>query len=531
MTAETVTHKTPGGKLKAWLLTHRTSSRLAFLFNLITRAVSAVMSFVWTPLLLHAMGGRLYGLFITFQAIPQLGGLGDLGIGGAIGNRAGRMVGRSEYDQLREFLASARSLFLLLGLAMGLGFLILSPWLPHWFRFEEAPGSGSLSLLFATGAMSLFLMIVGGYIWNLNAAYGMVAWPILPGLIISQLGMMAQWLLARAGVPLWEQNLAYVGVALANLVSVWLMLRAAHPWLAEIRPLKINLALWRDLASASGWMYLYMLGGMIFLWTDRLLVNAGFGSAAVTPYQLNYKPCEIILQLVLAAGFVSLPKFNQWIASGKGELLHRARSEGQRLNLIQSLAGTSAALGYLAFNYLFIQIWVGPANHAAASLQWAFALTMAVTAGSDAGVQIIGICGKKGLRTAGLAIGGFALLNFGLSFLAMRMGYMVGIAWATVIAQSLLSLTLAWHTCRHLEISYARWAFRAWALPVLVVLAGVGLQQLIGCQTGTRAGLLALALLPLVVLHAWAGGLNWQMLRDELAIFRRFLPGGKTTQN
>jgi O-antigen/teichoic acid export membrane protein len=525
MSAEISGKTTALKKIKAWLMAQRTSARLAFVLSLFARAASAVMSLVWTPLLLNVMGARLYGLFIAFQSIPQLGGLGDFGISGAMGMRVCPMIGRGEYDRLREFLASARSLFLLLGLASGVVFLVLSPWLPGWLHFEATPESGSLTVLFATGAVSLFFLISGGYIHNLNAAYGTVAWPILPGLLTAQLGMFAHLLLARAGVPLWEQNLSYVGVAVCNLALVWFMLKAAHPWLSELRPLKINFTYWRELLSASGWVYLYSVGGVIFLWTDRLLVNAGFGAAAVTPYQLNYKPCDIILQVVLAASFVSLPKLNQWIGSGKDDLMQRVRTESQRLNLFQSFAGTFAALGYLAFNFLFIEFWVGPKNHAPASLQLAFAMTMAVTSGGSAGIQIIGISGQKGLRTAGLAIGGFGLLNLALSFVAMRLGHMTGIAWATVVAESLLSLTLSWHTCRRLGISHAPWMFRSWLLPVLIVLAGAALQNQIGCQTWRQAGLLAAAFLPLALLHARLGGMNLKMLREELAIFRRFLPG------
>jgi O-antigen/teichoic acid export membrane protein len=527
MTAESAAGPKPAEKLKRWLLAHRTSARLAFVLNLVVRLVSAVMSFVWTPMLLNVMGGKLYGLFITFQAVPQLGGLGDFGIGGAIGNRTGQMVGRGDFNRLREFLAAARSLFLGLGLVIGMGFLLLSPWLPGWLHFQAVPGSGSLPVLFAIGAASLFLLIVGGYFHNLNAAYGTVAWPILPGLFITQAGMLTHWLLARAGSPLWAQYLSYVGVQLCGITSVWFMLRAAHPWLWKLWPLKINRELWRELATASGWMYLYSLGGMIFLWTDRLLVNAGFGAAAVTPYVLNYKPCDIILQVVLVASFVSLPKLNQWIASGNPETRERARVEGQRLNLFQAFAGTAGALGFLAFNHPFIKLWTGADYLAPAAVQRAFALTMAITASGSAGIQMAGVCGQKGLRTAGLAIAGAGLLNLAMALTAMKGGWLPGIAWATVIAQSFLNLTLAHYTCRHLALSFSRWAFRSWVLPVGMIFTGEGLQYWLGADTWTQGGRLFLIFLPLMALHAPASGLTVKMLRDELVIFRRFLPGRK----
>jgi len=515
------------GRLKEWLLKHRTSARLAFVFSLIVRVVSAVMAMVWTPMIYKALGPALYGLFATFQAVPQLGGLGDFGIGGAVGVRTGQMVGRQEFDRLRHFLAAARSLFLMLGLVIAGGFLLLSPWLPQWLHFQTVPGAGSLPLLFACGAASLFLLIIGGYFHNLNAAYGTVAWPILPGMIIAQAGMLGHWLLAREGAPLWMQYLTYVAVQLGNIVAVWFMLKAAHPWLSELRPLKFDRVWWGELLGTSGWMYLWALGSMVFVVTDRLVINAGFGSATVAPYILNYKPCDILLQVVLVASFVSLPKLNQWIASGTAEARARAQSEGQRLNLFQAIAGTGGALGYLACNYQFIHLWVGDASHAPVAVVHAFALTMGITASGNAGVQMAAVCGRHGLRTAGLTIASAGLLNLGLAFTAMKFQWLPGIAWATVLAQSLVNLILAYAACRHLGLSFLRWAVRSWLLPVLVILLGEFIETQLGSTGWFQAARLLAIFLPLLLLQALLSGMTPRLLADELKIFRRMLPGKK----
>src|SRR5581483_5453265 len=72
-----------------------------------------------------------------------------------------------------------------------------------------------------------------------------------------------------------------------------------------------------------------------------------------------------------------------------------------------------------------------------------------------------------------VAVGATGLLNLGLSFLSMRLGFITGIAGATVAAQTALSLSLGWLTCRYLKISPLRWSLRSWLLPFVVVgLAG-----------------------------------------------------------
>src|SRR5205814_9842113 len=83
-------------KLRAWLLRNRTSVRMAFILRLRGMGLGSLLSLVWTRLLLRAMGDPLYGLFLSFQAVTRLGGLGDLGLSGGISIKTGAMLGRGE---------------------------------------------------------------------------------------------------------------------------------------------------------------------------------------------------------------------------------------------------------------------------------------------------------------------------------------------------------------------------------------------------------------------------------------------------
>src|SRR5439155_1293940 len=109
-----------------------------------------------------------YGLFQSFQAVSRLGGLGDLGVNVALAYRAGHMLGKREDDALRKYLASTRTLVACLACGVGVFFIALSPWLPHWLHFKSVPGAGSLTLLFVYCGASIALVIAGGYFHSLN---------------------------------------------------------------------------------------------------------------------------------------------------------------------------------------------------------------------------------------------------------------------------------------------------------------------------------------------------------------------------
>jgi hypothetical protein len=151
--------------------------------------------------------------------------------------------------------------------------------------------------------------------------------------------------------------------------------------------------------------------------------------------------------------------------------------EMRRLNQFQTLLGCGAALAYLGGNNLFMKLWflraANPILPATLSLQMAFALNLAVTTSGDTGIQLALRSGNRGLRMAGAAIGLTGLLNLGLSIVAAKAGSLWGIAMATVLAQSILSLVAAFFVCEFLQIAWLPWAMRGWLFPVAgIALAG-----------------------------------------------------------
>jgi O-antigen/teichoic acid export membrane protein len=513
-------------RIRDWLMRNRTSVRLAVALRMVAMGLGSLLSFVWTRLLLRAMGDELNGLFTTFQGVTRLGGLGDLGMGAVVGVKGGEMLARGDEDKLRKLLASARSLFGCLAALIFVGFLVFSPWLPAWLRLEARPGSGSMPLLFIVGGLSAATFIVAGYLHSLNYAHGTVTWPILPTVLIGQaLAPFAQWILALHHAPLWVQTTPYIAASVITGFMIWLMLEWSHPWLGDLRPLGFDLPLWKTMAQASGWFYLLSLGNAIYTTTDRLVINAWFGPSIIPTYYYNYKICELGVTLVLTGSLVSLPKITQWFAKRDEASRARLRTEAGRLNVFQIVLGCAIALGYLTFNDLVVRIWLGSGYRANLAWQVAFACNLVITTGGDAGIQISTRCGDRALKAAGLAVAGTGLLNLVLSLLSASLGSITGVAVATVIAQSVLSLSLGWLTCRHLELSAVKWAARSWLLPLTIVIAASGCKTLlpdislahIAGMTGCCAVLLLAACLVV--------GVDKELILSEWATIRGSLKG------
>lgn len=513
----------------SWLERNRTSARMAFALRIVSMGLGSLLSLLWMRLLLHAMGDPLLGLFQNFQAVTRLGGLGDLGITGALALTVGTMLGRQDEAGLRALLASARPLFLLLAGALTVVFLSLSPWLPGWLSFEGVRGSGSMTALFMYGGGSLFVLIVSGYFASLNYANGTVTWPILPSVFILQfIAPFFHWRLALLHMPLWVQMAPYLGCAGLMAIFSWAMLKWSHPWLGNLTPMRCDLHEWKILAGASGWIYLISVATAIYMATDQLVIGAAFGTAAVPRYRFNYKACELAVMLIVTAAFVSFPKITQWIASPDEKDRQRLLVELHRLSIFEVVLGCGAALGYIALNNLFIHVWLNDTTYthqAPLAWQFAFACNLAVTVGGNAGILLSTRAGDKGLKLAGLSAAFTGLLNLGLSILSVKLGSITGVAVATVLAQSISSIYLGTVTCRYLGISAVHWTARCWLIPLAVVLTAAGLKELFPDNSVQHLGILAGCYVMLFLVICRLVGMNRELIRTELrqarALFSR----------
>lgn len=463
-------------RLKSWLLQQRSSTRLTFALQMACRVLTSVCALVWTPLILASMGRSLNGLFINFQSLASLGGLGDLGMGGLVNIQTSRLLGRSDAEKLQHFLAATRALYAVLAAGAVAVFFAASPSVFRALGFNGDSGEGSLACLALAGAVAVALVVLNSYTANLNYGCGNILWPVLPAFLIMQLGLLGHWLLARQHSPLWLQYLPYAAGTLLTLVMGWWMVRLSHPALAHCRPLVFDRSQFTALSSQSFWIYFTSIAGGLYMVAGQFFVSRGFGPATVPVYRYNFRLCELALFIVNSANLASVPKITQWWNSSDSALRERARTETERLNKFQTLLGCAAALGYLAVNGRFMRLWLGPDMGASSALQGAFACHLAFTAAGLAGFDLAARCHERGIRTSGITVLTSALLNLALAWAAMRHGSLAGIAAAAAIAQSVVTLALGRFTARHMNLSWWRLSCRNWLLALAVVTAGLAAQ-------------------------------------------------------
>lgn len=508
--------------LGRWFVEQRSSARVAFTLRTGSMAANALLSLVWTPLLLRALGAENYGTYTAFGAFLGLATAGEFGLGGATSIQTNRLIASGDTAGLRQLHANVRGIFLALAAVAAAVVLAASPWLPGWLNFHPSPGAGSLALLFAVGAFNVGLSIFNSYLGHSIYAAGTVMWPIVPAFLFGQAMLLAPLLLARLRQPLWVLQGSVAALGAGLLAITWTIYRHSHPVFREALPWRFDRALLREIMGMSFWSYLFGLTNLIYVSTDRLVVNAFFGAAAVPLYQLNYKLCELALALVITAGSVAMPKIvNLLLASDAGSR-DQGAAQTTRLAQFQALLGFTAALGYLCGNDLFIRSFFGPDYFAPPVLQAAFVATLLLAANADIFIQLCGRLESKGLRFAAAVVLLASLLNLALSVLAAWLRWMPGVAWATFVAQLGSFVLLAEYVRRRDRLgSCALILWRSLVAPMIFLAAAFATK--VWLAPITWSGMAAFAGVAAAILAAYCGivGPGWREIVHEIRVVRR----------
>lgn len=513
-----------------WLIDQRASARIAFALRTVCMGLSGLLSLVWTPLLLRALGAEKYGTWTAFSAVVGLAAAGEFGLGGAVSLRTNQLIAAGDLDGLRRLHAVARGVFVVLAGVLTAVALALSPWLPGWLGFQQSAGAGPLAWLFAAGAVAAGLAVLASYVNSSIYAAGSVMWPVVPAFVFSQAALALGVLLGWLGKPLWILQSAGVVLAVVSLGAMFFLYRHSHPVFREALPWRWDGALLRELAGTSFWAYLLGLTTIIFTSTDRLVVNAFFGAGAVPAYQLNYKLCELALALIITASAVSLPKVVNLLLGSEPAARQHGTSQVARLAQVQGLLGFAACVAYIAGNDLFIRLLFGAEYQAPLVIQAAFVTSLLLASNSDIFIQLCGRLAAAGLRFGAVALLVSALVNLALSLLAAAwLRWLPGVAWATFAAQVGAFFAVAEYV-RQRDALGARGpiVWRSFFAPLLLLALALAAKAVLPAAWGL-AGVAALGAIGLALLAVYARliGLGWREVKEEGTIVLRLLGIGR----
>ena len=458
--------------------------------NLIGQVVILGTGFFLAPFVLHRIGASDYGLWILVNSLTGYGSVLEFGISSAVIKYVAEFRVRGEREQMHALIATALTLYTLLGILAILFSVAVAALLPHIIHVPpgEEVKAARLVLLAGVGlGLSIPATIVVGVL------RGLQRFDLLNLLYVINTLLSAAATIGVLLVGWGVLGIAAVAIPVTILTQIpgLLLVRRADPEM-RISWLGARRSLVPTVTGFSFKLFVTQIARQLQMRTDELVIAGTLPIAAVTPYSFARRLGEIPNQLANQLIRTLMP-----LASG----LHAER-DWPRLRSMY-VASTRIALAIAAalaavmtvLSPSLLSIWVGPEY----ARTWPIVLliSLASVAGISvypAGAVLQGINRHKVLAITSILNGA---LNLGLSLVLVRSMGITGVALGTLIPTAIEAVILTPYTMRQLNASWASLLREAWAPalgPVLPAVAVVyALQAALQPQSFVLLGVIAAA--------------------------------------
>jgi O-antigen/teichoic acid export membrane protein len=255
--------------------------------NYIGRFVGLFTWVLLTPFILNQLEPDMYGLWVLVGSVVAYGSLLDFGIAGAVTKYVAEYDAKGQLKEARELVATALTLYAVLGLIVVVASFALAPLFPRFFNVPAEDGQTAVWLVRLSGlgmgvavmSASAIAVLRGLQRFDLMNLLGVVTTLLVAGATVVIL-------LAGGGVLAMVSGTVAVNV-LMQVPAVWFIYRIAPDLRFGLsRPSRAML--W-TVGSFSSSVFLVHVGGQLETKTDEIVVGAFMPISAVTPYSLARK--------------------------------------------------------------------------------------------------------------------------------------------------------------------------------------------------------------------------------------------------
>lgn len=438
--------------------------------NYAAQIVTIGIGLLLTPFLLHSLGPSAYGLWVLVSSVAGYGALLDFGIASAIVKYTSEYQARSEHAQADSLVATAVSLYLLLGVAAVLLGLILAPLFPR--LFSVPPGSeATASWLVLLAGINVGVAIPSATTTGILRGLHRFDLANLIGIAGTLLNALLTVAVVLAGGDLIGMMVVAIFVtAVMQMPSILLIHRVAptlrlHWRAADRRQL-------RTVAGFSSSTFITNLAGQLKTKTDEIVIGLFLPLAAVTPYALANRLSETAQ--IFAQQFIKvlLPIASMYDATDARARLRTLYVLSTRLTLA-IFVPFACVLVVLAQPLLTLWVGAAYANSTVLVLILTLARLFDISQWPAASV-LTGMARHRPLAYISIGAG---LVNLVLSLLLVQRYGVLGVALGTLIPAALETLLLKLPLARReIGVSWRQvltqmvWPALGPALPALLVL-------------------------------------------------------------
>lgn len=330
--------------------------KVGVLLSYVNLAISIIIPFFYTPIMLAILGQSEYGLYSLSNSVISYLNLLQFGMGSAVIRYIAKYRATDEKEkanQITGLFTIIYIFFAVLVLFVGCIFTLLSPVIfSDGLSETEISKMKILIIIMSLSTAFSFISVVFSSIIN---AYEKFIFKKTTDIILTILAPLFNLLVLFLG---YES----VGIATVSLIFqivvlpiyMWYVAKRLGIKMKFVKPEKAFLL---ELFSFSIFMFLSSIADLLFWSTDNVLIGAMIGSTAVAVYNVGGVFTNLMRNLTSAINDVFVPKVTMMVAVDKS---NTELSELMiRVGRLQYLMVSLLASGFIVFGQVFIHYWSG----------------------------------------------------------------------------------------------------------------------------------------------------------------------------
>jgi O-antigen/teichoic acid export membrane protein len=277
--------------------------------NLLAQGWILLVLMLAIPRLVSYLGAPSFGLFSLAWAIIGYLSLLDIGVSRAATKFISERLVKQDGESIRHIVRTAVTANLLIGLAGGLGVILICPYLIHSVFKISVQLQGQARLAFYAAGVAVPVFLLQGVFWAVLGAFQKFGWTNA----IDALATAAQW--SAACILAWKGQGAgwvacsavaarIVATAVCGLVVVRTVPALHFFSLSRLQGLG-------KLLRFGGWVTVSQVASSILFYLDRVLIASFTSLSAVTLYTVPFEVAARIQIIPMSLAGTLYPAFSE----------------------------------------------------------------------------------------------------------------------------------------------------------------------------------------------------------------------------
>lgn len=340
------------------------------LLSYVNLLISCIIPFFYTPVMLEMLGQEEYGLFSIANSVISYLSLLNFGMGTAIIRYVARARAAGDTDGVRRFLGLFTTIYSCLSGLVLVGGIVLIHLSGTLFGVGLTDSEiDKLHILLIIMTINTAIAFPLGIYASVVAAYERYVYNRLICIAETLLAPIINLAILYAGYDSVGMTLGGLAICLANAVLYGgYCVKKLH-----IYPVFKNMpvTILRELVVFCAFVFLSSIVDILYWATDKILIGAVLGSAAVAVYNIGGTFTSMLQNMAHAISNVFSTRVNMMVAK---DTPRREISELLiRVGRLQYLVVSLILSGYISFGQVFLQLWVGDSY---AEAYWIALMTM-----------------------------------------------------------------------------------------------------------------------------------------------------------